>query len=334
MEQKTEAAAAEAAAEATKSPRQPLGAAKPVSVILSVILALTLLCSCTLGILRATLSSEGISRIVSAVLGSGLLASAPREYELAAVSTPDTSADIAGTVAGLKTQDIVDKAYELGLDELLEDYGVTRDNMGELIDRSTFREFAKENAGDIVAGYLEKGSIAEAVDPELLVDFVRENEDTIYEVTGHRVTEEQYDALRSRVPDVLGRVDSTATAGIKDGLGFDLSAVRSTVAKITSPGWYIAAICASAALAVVILALHRFLFGRSLTYIAVPSLVVGILFFAAAAVIFAAGGSVLGGALAPILSTVNVSVMIRAAVLTAAGIVLFAVHFPLKKRGI
>ncbi len=315
-----------------KAARQPVRAAKPVSILLSIVLTLALLCSCALGVLRATLSPEGLSRIISAVLGSGILAEAPGGYELADASPKSESPS--DYLAGMKTEDIVDQAYKLGLDELFEEYGITRENMGELIDNSTFREFAEENAGKIVSNYLATGSVAEAVDPDLLVGFVRDNEETIYKVTGHRVTDEQYKTLRERVPEVLGRVDSQTVGSMKDTLGFEFSAVTAAVAKITSPVGYIASIAAAVLAAVIIFALHKFLLGRSLSYVAVPALIVGILFAAVAGALFLLGGSILDGALASVFEAVNVSIVIRAAALTAAGIVLLIVRVPLKKRSI
>lgn len=317
---------------AAKAARQPVRAAKPVSILLSVVLAFALICSCTFGVLRATLSPEGISRIISAALGSGILAEAPGGYELADASPKSESPS--DVIAGMKTEDIVDQAYKLGLDELFEDYGITRENMGELIENSTFREFAEENAGEIVSNYLATGSVAEAVDPDLLVDFVRDNEETIYKVTGHRVTEEQYKALRERVPEVLGKVDSTTVGSVKDKLGFDVSAVTAAVAKLTSPVGYIASIAAAVLAAVIIFALHKFLLGRSLSYVAIPALVVGILFAAVAGVLYLVGGSILNGALVSVFGAVNVSIITRAAALAAAGIVLLIVRVPLKKHNI
>lgn len=305
-----------------KHVRTPFGAAKPISVLLAVLLALSMLAACILGILRSTLSSDGISRIITAMM-SGDSAMLPGMLH---VSAAEGAGDILG---GMSTDKIVDAAFDLGLEDILEEYGITRDNLGAIIERSTFREFAAKNGSKIAMTFLEGGSVSDAVDPDTIVSFVRENEDVIYDVTGNRITEEQYEKLKNRLPDVVSKIDRSVGT-VKDTVGVGIYAFRA----ITSPTWYIAAIAAAVVLALLILVLHKFLLGRSLSYIAVPTLVVGIITLLTAAVVFFIGGSVMGGALSAVFSAINVSILIRAAIYTVVGIVLLIVKRPLAAHNI
>ncbi len=334
-----------------KQPRTPLRAAKPVSVLLAVILTFALFATALFGVIRATLSKEGIARIISGVDIGALLggkASSPKEgaavpggYELAdALSDgidkigeidpnelPDLEAVASGDMSGL-----ADYLYEVCGQETLEEANLTKDSLKTVLERSTVSEFISKKLADAADDFLKTGK-ATVINSDTIVELIRENEDLIEEITGSRLTEEHYSKISNSVASKAVNVEITAE-DIKASTGVDVTVITGTVSKVTSPVGYIAAIAVCVMLAIAIFALHKFLIGRSLPYIAVPALICGILLFGIAAVIHFAGGAVMDGAVLGIAAAFNVPFVIRAAAFTAAGVVLLIAAIPLRRRGI
>lgn len=316
--------------EKTEVRRTPFGAAKPVSIILAVLLAFSMFAASMLGVVRTMLSEDGIERIVSSLMSGSGSAAVPGGYEYAAARETNETDDI---LKGLTGDQIMDMAREYGVADICDDLGVTSDNVMELLERSTFRQFASKHAAAITKSLLEKGTISGVLDTDTVVDFVRENEEVLYDVTGKQITEEHYDKLRERLPGVISNIEGTVegtVGGIKESVGVGLTFLTGFV----STAVYICAIAAAVIFAAVIFVMHKFLIGRSLTFIAIPAITVGVMLFAVSAVLFFIGGSVMDGALVGVFSAVNVTVIVRAVLYAVVGAALLFAGIPLRRRGI
>ena len=320
---KTDKADDAGARTAGKQPRTPLRAAKPVSVLLAVILTFALFATALFGVIRSTLSKEGIARIISGVDIGALLSekvSSPKEgaavpggYELADAFSdgidkigsvdpdelPDLEAVASGDMSGL-----ADYLYEVCGQETLEEANLSKESLKTVLERSTVDEFISKKLANAADDFLTTGK-ATIINADTIVELIRENEDLIEEVTGSRLTEEHYSKISKSVAKKDVNIEITAEE-IKASTGVDPTVITGTVSKVTSPAGYIAAIAVCVVLAIAIFALHKFLVGRSLPYIAVPAIICGVLLFGIAAVIHFAGGAVMDGAVAGIAAAFNV----------------------------
>ncbi len=339
-----------AAAEPTKrEPRRPLRFAKPLSFILALLMVFALLAATMFGVLRTTLSKEGLANIVSELdigalfsgLGSGSTsvkdeAAVPGGYVLASTETGnfviDESAVDLEAIARGETDALADYIYDVCGEEVLAENNITRDSLGEILERSNVSDFVTRKFSDTADNFLKTGNIT-GINSGMIVELIRENESIIEEVTGKRLTEEQYAKMGDKLDENSFSIEITSE-DIKSITGVDTSTVTTAISTAISPVGYISAIASAAVLALLILALHRFLIGRSLPYIAVPALISGILLFAVSALLHVGGGLVMDGAFSGVIAVINTTIIIRAAAFAVSGVVLMIAAVPLKRFNI
>lgn len=329
-----------------KKPRKPFAAAKPLSVLLSILLTVSLLASVTLGIFHATFSREGLTKIVSAFDIGAILRSlsggAPVNdqakldtdddgaYALAA-SAPGLSEGLEEALGKLASGDfdaVADYVTEVCGEDLLEELNMTRDDIKEIIGDPEVKEYVTEKLTSMTEDFIINGE-AMKIDADSIVAIVRDNADMIRSVTGYEITEDQLSELKSKFAgqDISFEF---STADIKNATGFDIEPIM----KLFSPELYITAIAVSVVIAVLIFALHKFLIGKSLSYVTVPAILVGIVLFIVAACLYFGARIVLDGALTPVLGVMNEPIVLRAVCCLGAGIVLSIVAIPLKRHNI
>ena len=332
---------------AEKAPRTPKRAAGPLSFILAVLLMLSLLSACMLGVLRTALSRENIARTISSIdIGELMKTISPDgginndeasrgipTHTFAATPPAEDTAEQEqsfelGDLLSRGGEAIADYIFDACGEELLDEYNIDRESLGDIIERTNVEEFIAEKAADAAEGVFTSGKL-DAIGPEAFVDLLRDNSKVIYDVTGCRVTDEDFEKIGGKLSAVSVNIEYSEEE-IRSALGFD----PTLISKVTSSTPYIAAIAAAVVCAILIFVLNRFLCGRTFRYIATPVLIAGILMFCATAALSAASGSVLDGLLAPLFAGIISAFTVRASVCLIVGVVLLAVSFPLKKRSI
>lgn len=327
-----------------KSPRRPFRGAAPLSVILAILLTVALLAAGMLGIVRSTLSGEGIRRIITSVnVGDILRAVVGRAPSAEAAPAPDSSSvyvraatagipdgiyDILGSISEGDLDAVAEYIYDTVGEDVLEEADLDKEKLVEIIRESTVEEFVAEKLSDAAEGFIEDGEL-KGIDSAMLVDLLRENEPLIKKVTGKEITAEQFAKIESKITENNIKIEISAQ-DIKNAVGIDPTPIM----KIMSPATYITAIVCAALIAVLILVLNKFLIGKTLSYLAVPSLIAGVVIGLAAAVVHLAAGSVLDGALLPVAGALNVPFVIRAASFIGFGVVALIAAVPLKKKNI
>ena len=335
---------------AEKAPRTPLRAAAPLSCILAMLLTFALLSACMLGVLRTALSHENIARTISSIDIGAIMKTispddAPDNYEASgsvpahmfALTPPaeDTADSVEqeqsfelGDLLSRGDEAIADYIFDACGEEMLGEYSIDRESLGEIIERTNVEEFIANKAADAAENVFTNGNL-NVLGPEAFVELLRDNSDVIYDVTGYQITDEDFEMIGGKLSAVSVGIEYSEEE-IRSALGFD----PTLISKVTSVIPYIAAISAAVICVILILVLNSFLCGRSFRYISIPGLIAGILMFCAAAAIGAVSGALLDGLFAPLFTGVSTAFTVRAAVCLAVGVVLLTVSFPLKKRNI
>lgn len=328
----------------TKPRRKPFPGAKPISILLSVVLTVLIIAAGLLGVVRSTLSDEGIRRILTSENIFGILRAmkgGDSEAELlpdpghgdiyVAAAMPVIPDDVYDVVEGLTSGDY-ERAAEMICDiigdDVLEKCDLDREAVAKIVEKSTVDEFVADRLANTARNFIESGEIG-GIDSKMVVDLLRENRSVIKEVTGRDITDEQFAEIEQKVVEADIKVEFTADE-VKESIGFD----PTVFAAFISPMPYISAAAACAVVALIIFVMNKFLVGRTLSYVSVCAVVAGVFMVICAAAIYALSSSVLGGALAGMAGALNVPFVIRAASYICVGVATLIASIPLKKKNI
>lgn len=111
---------------------------------------------------------------------------------------------------GEALDDIANGSFE----DVAEKYGVTKEQVNELIEKMEVKEFLGEKLNDYVDGVISGAELTETITKEEIIDFIKEKEEVIEEVTGHKMTEENYETIDTYIEEskVIETVTQTVVA--------------------------------------------------------------------------------------------------------------------------
>ncbi len=154
-------------------------AVKSWTIVCSVLLALLLLLSGLLTIARAALSAEGIESAVSNV-------------DIADIRLPDPKSGQMTDNAAVRLPEYLLRRID---EDFVHSHRLTPEAIETLLRKSDLSEFIAHALGRYT-GSLVDGRPVDPLTVGEVVDFVRQNEELIYQELGYRMTQSDYDTLR------------------------------------------------------------------------------------------------------------------------------------------
>lgn len=130
----------------------------------------------------------------------------------------DTSSQNSGLAAGLGfnlTEQMIQLVYDQLQEQLGEESTITREEITDLVQKSTVTDYVAEKAGDIVADYVA-GEITTIFEPEEIKTLIEENAELIETVIGEPLPEEVVTQIVETVKtnEVVQTVEEKGLAGV------------------------------------------------------------------------------------------------------------------------
>ncbi len=266
--------------------QKPSALVRIFSILLGILLVFTLLISGILGILRSSLSAEGIRNSVGKVDITDI-----RIPSKTPGGSSGSSGNANGSTSGDGTVSISEYLIDQLGDEVADKYHLTPSRVDALLEKSSVSEFL----GDVVARYtsgLVDGSPIDELTADEVVNFIRDNADLIESELGYTLTSEDYSALRNIVAEnldeylgflgldsqsrtaafgaqpeiyLMARPAAAAAASSDSELNEVLSIVRSVLSDATM--WICVGVCALLLGLIVVLNLRSALCGLRVIYV-------------------------------------------------------------------
>lgn len=232
-------------------------AVKSWTIVCSVLLALLLLLSGLLTIARAALSAEGIESAVSSV-------------DIADIRLPDPKSGQMTDNNAVRLPEYLLRRID---EEFVRSHRLTPEAIEALLRKSDLSEFIAHALGRYT-GSLVDGRPVDPLTVGEVVDFVRQNEELIYQELGYRMTQHDYDVLRAFLEENLE--EYLGLFGIRTGAVTTFRAEAAVVvlraqanaapasgalsgaialARRLLSGWMLFAVCALAAVLLAVLVL-------------------------------------------------------------------------------
>lgn len=170
-----------------------------LSVFLGIALFLCALSTCIVASGRVLTSADNLERIIQEFLNASndqdTAAVPQKRYAVQPLSTASLSSDDMDFNMELDLTDaLLDFIYEAVQAEMGVQLPVTREQLNELIERSTAKDYLAEKAAGLVSDFVRGESIT-SIEPEEIRQFIEENQELIEQVIGEPMSQEYKDQI-------------------------------------------------------------------------------------------------------------------------------------------
>lgn len=174
-----------------------------LSVFLCIALFVCALCTCTVAAGRVLTDAGSLQQIIQTLLDSGRgqdTAAVPQKnYTLQPLSAVSQSNDDFSTDMDIGmdldlTDELLDFVYEAVQAEMGVQLPVTREELNDLIEQSTAKDYLAEKAAGLVSDFV-RGESTTSIEPEEIRQLIEENQELIEKVTGEPLPQEYKDQI-------------------------------------------------------------------------------------------------------------------------------------------
>lgn len=230
------------------------GKQRAASAAVSVILAL---------LLFAFLTSATAVTILNVSLAPDSLTSTVQDMDVA-------NMDISGVVGGEETT-VADYAYDLVRDMGWED--ISRRDVEEMVEKPFVANFVSEMSQEYMSALSGNGK-SDGLNADRVVDYIKDHEDEIQEAAADAGFEGElyfdYDRIEREVDDIVG--DKLEISSIEENNSLYFKLAKLVFSKVVFIGLWVV----TALLCVLIILANKRRVSRALTYIGIPTLIIGL----------------------------------------------------------